>query len=350
MCVFTWSGWITAALAFSIGMAVLTGRSRAERTLALLLMALGTLAPLVAPPIPLLRAILSLYLAWSFINVVELVRDPAPRSTSFRILQVLVLHDLRLDGSRERRRAPELRFGLLATAALAGAAALSGLSVVAWAQRFGATPLGWFLRYFVGVLVTYLAVEAVVRCLGFAYRAAGLAPPRLHDHPIVSRSLAEFWGRRWNRIVGTWLRAVAFSPLLKRGYPRLGIVVAFLLSALLHFYFCWPALGPMPAALMASFFVVQLPFVGLERVLVLRRWPRLLQRVWTLGVLLLLSPLFVEPFLQVVEASCCETPATSSCVRCAASGDVMFTATAAPRVQRRQFDGSAGRRELVFLQ
>jgi hypothetical protein len=312
VCFFIWSGWIAGALVCCVCMAVLAGRSRAERALALLFMGAGLFAPVVAPPIPLLRALLSLYLAWSFINVIELVRDPAPRSTSFRVLQVLVLHDLRLDGSRERRRAPELRLGLLASSALAGGAAWSGLSVVSWAGRFGATPLGWFLRYFVGVLVTYLAVEAVVRLLGFVYRACGLAPPRLHDHPIVSRSLAEFWGRRWNRIVGTWLRAVAFGPLLARGLPRLGIVVAFLLSAALHFYFCWPALGPVPALMMASFFVVQLPFVGLERVLVLRRWPRPLQHVWTLGVLLLLSPLFVEPFLRVVEGPCCASPATSS--------------------------------------
>lgn len=312
MCFFIWSAWIAAALAFSVGMAVLAGRSPSARALALLLMGAALLAPLAAPPIPLLRAILSLYLSWSFINVIELVRDPTPRGTGFRVLQVLVLHDLRLDGSRERRRPPELRFGLLVTSALAGGAALFGLSVVAWAQRFGATALGWSLRYFVGVLVTYLAVEAVVRLLGFVYRASGLAPPRLHDHPIVSRSLAEFWGRRWNRIVGTWLRAIAFGPLLARGLPRLGIAVAFLLSAALHFYFCWPALGPMPALMMASFFVAQLPFVGLERLLALRRWPRPLQHAWTLGVLLLLSPLFVEPFLEIVEAPCCASPATMS--------------------------------------
>lgn len=312
MCFFTWSGWIAGALAFCIGMAVLAGRSRSARLLALLLMGAGALAPLAAPPIPLLRAILSLYLAWSFINVIELVRDPVPRSVGFRVLQVLVLHDLRLDGSRERSRAPELRLGLLVTSALAGIAALSGLAVVDWAERFGATPRGWFLRYFVGVLVTYLAVEAIVRLLGFVYRAAGLAPPRLHDHPILSRSLAEFWGRRWNRIVGTWLRAVAFSPLMARGYPRLGIVVTFLVSALLHFYFCWPALGVAPAAMMASFFVMQLPFVGLERVLVLRRWRRPLRHLWTLGVLLVLSPLFVEPFLQVVQAPCCARMSMSS--------------------------------------
>jgi hypothetical protein len=307
-----WSGWLAGALAFCVVMAVLAGRSRVERIVALLFMGSGLLAPLVAPPIALLRTILSLYFAWSFINVIELVRDPTPRSTSFRVLQVLVLHDLRLDGSLQQRRGRELRFGLLATSALAGVAAISGLEVVSWAEPLRATPLGWFLRYFVGVLVTYLAVEAVVRLLGFVYRASGLAPPRLHDHPIVSRSLAEFWGRRWNRIVGTWLRAVAFAPLMARGYPRLGIAWAFLLSAVLHFYFCTPALGPGPALLMASFFVLQLPFVGLERLFVVRRWPRPLQHVWTLAVLALLSPLFVEPFLQVVEAPCCEARARAA--------------------------------------
>jgi hypothetical protein len=300
-----WTGWIAGALGFCVMMAALAGRSPIERRLALALMAIGLLAPLAAPPIPLLRAALSLYLAWSFINVVELVRDPVPRSLAFRVVQVLVLHDLRLDGSLRRRPTRELRFALLATSALAGAGAGACLALATWSAQLTEPLLQALVRYGAGVVATYLMVEAVVRALGFIYRGAGLAPPRLHDHPIVSRSLAEFWGRRWNRIVGTWLRAVGFVPLMARGYPRLGIATAFLLSAALHFYFTWPALGPALALMMASFFVLQLPFVALERVLVLRRWPRPLQHVWTLGVLGALSPLFVEPFLRVVEAPCC---------------------------------------------
>jgi hypothetical protein len=305
VCAFIWFVWIAGALAFSVGMAVLSGRSRAERRLALVLMVLGLLSPLAAPPIPLLRAILSLYLAWALINVVELVRDPVPRGVPFRVLQVLVLHDLRLDGYSQRRRAPELRLLLLSTSALAGAGAALGLYIVAWAEELTQAPVRWFVRYLAGVFVTYLAVEAIVRLLGFVYRAAGLVPPRLHDHPILSRSLAEFWGRRWNRIVGTWLRSVAFAPLMARGYPRLGIALAFVISAALHFYFTWPALGPGLALMMSSFFLLQIPFSGLERLLALRRWPRALQRAWTLGILGSLSPLFVEPFLRVVEAPCC---------------------------------------------
>jgi membrane bound O-acyltransferase family protein len=312
VCVFIWFAWIAGALVYSVALAALAGSSSVRRGLALALMAAGLLAPLAAPAIPLLRAILSLYLAWSFINVIELVRDPVPRSLRFRILQVLVLHDLRLDGALQRRPAPELRLELVLTAALAGAGAAACLYLVGWAEGLAATPLRWLVRYLAGVLVTYLAVEAVVRLLGFVYRAVGLVPPRLHDHPILSRSLAEFWGRRWNRIVGTWLRAVAFAPLLARGYPRLGIALAFVLSAALHFYFTWPALGPAPALLMSSFFVLQLPFVALERLFALRRWPRLLQRLWTLGVLGALSPLFVEPFLRVVEAPCCASPTISA--------------------------------------
>jgi membrane bound O-acyltransferase family protein len=305
VCVFIWSAWLAGAIGFSVLMALLAGSSKAGRRLALGLMALGLAAPLAAPALPLLRAILSLYLAWSFINVIELVRDPVARGPRFRVLQVLVLHDLRLDGSLQRRQAPELRLTLLFTAALAGAAAALALYVVARSEELGSASLRWVGRYLAGVLVTYLAVEAVVRLLAFIYRGAGLAPPRLHDHPILSRSLAEFWGRRWNRIVGMWLRSVAFTPLMARGYPRLGIALSFLLSAALHFYFTWPAVGAPLALMMSSFFVLQLPFIGLERVLMLRRWPRALQHLWTLGVLGVLSPLFVEPFLRVVEAPCC---------------------------------------------
>jgi hypothetical protein len=298
-----WLPWLAGALVFSVGLALCASGRAAQRALSVALAAIGLLAPFVAPRHPLLRAILSLYLAWAFINIIELAREQRPRSWRFRAAQVLVLHDLRRDAYARENRTPDVRPNLLLSAILAGAGALVCWYCVYWADALPAPSLRWLCRYSAGLLLTYLAVEAVVRLLSFLYRAVGLRPPRLHDHPILSRSIAEFWGRRWNRIVGAWLGAVAFTPLSARGHPRLGIVLAFVLSALLHVYFTWAAVGLGLACTMASFFLVQPVLLLLERWLRVRNWPRLWQRAWTLGTLIALSPLFVEPFLRVVHPS-----------------------------------------------
>jgi len=298
---FVWLPWLAGALLFSVLLALGTSGSPARRAIAVALGAAGLLAPFAAPQQPLLRAILSLYLAWAFINMIELAREQRPRSWRFRAAQVLVLHDLRRDDYARENRAADVRPLLLLSALAAGAGALVCWYCVCWAQALPAPWLRWLGRYSAGLLLTYVAVEAVVRLLSFLYRCIGLRPPRLHDHPILSRSIAEFWGRRWNRIVGSWLGAVAFAPLSARGRPRLGVVLAFVLSALLHLYFTWAALGIGLAFMMASFFLLQPPLLLLERWLRVRNWRRPWQRAWTLGALIALSPLFVEPFLRVVQ-------------------------------------------------
>jgi hypothetical protein len=296
-----WLPWLAGALAAAVVLALGASGGVAQRALAGALAALGLCLPFQAPAHPLLRAILSLYLAWAFINIVELAREQRPRSWRFRAAQVLVLHDLRRDAYARESRSADVRPSLLFSALAAGACALVCWYCVGWAQALPAPWLRWLGRYAAGLLLTYVAVEAAVRLLSFLYRCVGLRPPRLHDHPILSRSIAEFWGRRWNRIVGAWLGAVAFAPLSARGYPRLGVVLAFVLSALLHIYFTWAAVGLGLAFMMASFFLLQPLLLLLERWLHVRSWRRPWQRTWTLGALIALSPLFVEPFLRVVQ-------------------------------------------------
>jgi hypothetical protein len=62
-----------------------------------------------------------------------------------------------------------------------------------------------------------------------------------------------------------------------------------------------PAVGFGWAAMMAAFFVLQLPFLWVERALGVARWRASRARVWTLTVLFVSSPLFVEPVLQIVD-------------------------------------------------
>jgi len=115
----------------------------------------------------------------------------------------------------------------------------------------------------------------------------------------VSRSLVEFWGRRWNREVGRWLYRWCFRPLAQRGAPAAGVAAAFVFSGLFHGLAMFAALDIATAGSMFLFFVVQGALVGVERALGVARWRSLPARAWTIGTFLVTMPLFVEPALQL---------------------------------------------------
>jgi hypothetical protein len=68
--------------------------------------------------------------------------------------------------------------------------------------------------------------------------ASGISTSTLHDHPLVrSTSPSDFWGRRWNKVVGSGLRRGMFRPLRKYGIPAtMAAVLTFMVSGILHEY------------------------------------------------------------------------------------------------------------------
>ncbi len=70
--------------------------------------------------------------------------------------------------------------------------------------------------------------------LAGVWRAAGVdvAPP--FDAPHRSRSLQEFWARRWNLAFSEMTAAIVYRPLARRFGRGAGLAGAFLLSGLLH--------------------------------------------------------------------------------------------------------------------
>jgi hypothetical protein len=296
-----WLLWIPSCMALACCLFWLAGASRAGGRVAVVLGALSLPLPLVIRDAPVLRAGIALYLLWSWFKLIDIVRDPVPRSAGFRALQALVVHDLRRDGFVRTGPRRELRLGLVASALGAGAIALLALH----AALFGATalpgPERLAVRYGAGLVFAYLGVEAMLRFFEFSYRSLGLKPPVMHDHPILSRSLAEFWGRRWNRVVGGWLFSTFYRPLAARGRRALGTLAAFLASALLHLYFTWAAVGIRWGLWMAAFFVLQVPLLWLEERIHQRAWPGPLRRAWTVGWMGITSPLFIEPLLAIMQ-------------------------------------------------
>ena len=66
---------------------------------------------------------------------------------------------------------------------------------------------------------------------------------------------------------------------------------------MIHAWIVIPSLGQGAAMAMVAFFFIQAAALPLERSLRVAHWPEPLGRLWTMGLVLLPSPLFVGPLL-----------------------------------------------------
>jgi hypothetical protein len=265
-----------------------------RRAAALLVMGPALYVPFLAPADhPTFRASVALGSIWFLARIVELVREPRHLPVARRIWHAVGLVDTRLS----RPMAPGVDRPAMIRLLLCAPLVVLGWAGVYFSGQLLSGPLYWGLRWATGALFLYTAVEVVVSGVILVYRLLGVDPRPLHDDPIRSKSIGEFWGRRWNRAVHRFLKLNVFAPVARRGHTELGLALTFVASGLFHFAFMVPAVGLGWAAMMGAFFVLQLPFFWVERAL----WRASRARVWTLTVLLVTSPLFVEPMLQIVD-------------------------------------------------
>jgi alginate O-acetyltransferase complex protein AlgI len=162
------------------------------------------------------------------------------------------------------------------------------------------------------VAATALALPGVSLVLHFGlftlgaamFRALGIDASLLFDHPLLSRSLAEFWGRRWNIAFTEMTQRAVYRPL----HPMIGkpaaTAAAFAFSALLHEL----AISvPVRAGfgLPLAYFAIHGALVIIEKRLArsgrpIDRHPRF-GRAWTLAWLVLPMPILFHPaFLRGV--------------------------------------------------
>lgn len=132
----------------------------------------------------------------------------------------------------------------------------------------------WFL---------YLAFDAAMDLVAGTQTAlTGVRATRPFDAPLTrSRSLREFWSRRWNKPAQRALRRVAYDPIRAGSNPRwVATVATFALSAFMHEWVCWIAFlgsgeGKLPEGFVAgaqtAYFLAQAFAVAVERA-VERRW------------------------------------------------------------------------------
>jgi len=90
-----------------------------------------------------------------------------------------------------------------------------------------------------GILLSYLAVpclfllgEFLVGVETLFFLPGGLLLPALHRRPWAARSVADFWGNRWNLWFSDWFRYCIFSRLRRR--PLFALFMVFAISGLMH--------------------------------------------------------------------------------------------------------------------
>lgn len=103
----------------------------------------------------------------------------------------------------------------------------------------------WIYRWLVsafqvkGLLLSYAALpilllmsEFLAALLTVLWLPSGKLLPPLHCRPWMARSLADFWGRRWNLWFSDWFRYTLLSRL--RRWPTGTVVLIFAISGLMH--------------------------------------------------------------------------------------------------------------------
>jgi alginate O-acetyltransferase complex protein AlgI len=200
--------------------------------------------------------------------------------------------------ARRRRRGAGVRV-VRGGACLAVAAA--GWLLLAHAWRAGA-PAG---LVHVGQLVGILAALrfGVDPLLDGVLRTRGVLVTPLFRAPERSRSLAEFWSRRWNRPFSEMLQLLVERPVRARFGRRVAVAAAFAASGLLH-----EAAVSVPVGAgfgrPSAYFALQLLLVALERRTgLLAALSPAGRRAWTLAWTVLPAVLvFHPPFLAGVLA------------------------------------------------
>lgn len=269
--------------------ALVMGKSLARKVVALTLSAAGFVACWALPPdIILVRAWLwlgTILLSMRMIDVVDEAHEPFPD----RLFLALGILD-----PREMKAAPVRWPVALVVRSVVWLGV--GLTALGVAHTLPTGPLRWVL----GSVTFYCGVEAVGGFSTSLYASVGLDAKLLQKQPYRSVTLAEFWGRRWNREVGRWLHRWCFKPLTRRGHPLLGVSAAFFWSGVVHAVPTYFAIGWKPALYMQGFFMVHGALVVAERVIGVPKWPAWAGHAWVVGVFVVTAPMFVEPGVEIM--------------------------------------------------
>jgi hypothetical protein len=184
------------------------------------------------------------------------------------------------------------------------AASVVFAAALAWVNVVPAVGCRLLARWLAGGVMIFAFAEMIVAGHDFLTTLAGLSAPALMRSPFLATSVGEFWAKRWNRVASALLFRPLFFALFAWHGTALALFITFFVSAAAHVLLAFMAMGRWKISLVCgAFFLVQPLFILVERWLNTRLWPTAAARVWTLAVLAITSPLFVEPALQIITPS-----------------------------------------------
>ncbi|CAF1396132.1 unnamed protein product [Rotaria sordida] len=120
-----------------------------------------------------------------------------------------------------------------------------------------------------------------------------------NNYPFLSKSIREFWGRRYNRLVGILLKEAIFDPIRRLPYSSaiVGALASFIMSGILHVHVAVAGFGTSSPLSPFLFFLLQGIACCIE-VMCPFTPPKLLGILLTHGFLLITAPLYVGLFTR----------------------------------------------------
>jgi hypothetical protein len=234
----------------------------------------------------------------------EMLRTP-PRRLVWLLVAPATRWPRTPDEAREvRRRAP----AMLARAALLLAPLLP---LAAVKPALGAR--GWPAWTALEMAQFYLLLAGMAAAVRGLCALGGLDAEPVFCRPLLARSPAAFWGRRWNLVVHGFFRRYVFLPVARRRGRAAGVLATFAASGLMHEYLVVASVGlaAYRPGFMLAFFVLQgVATLAVARLAAARpgpgrRWPAppaalavALHLVWLLAT----SPLFFHPLRPQIAA------------------------------------------------
>lgn len=135
-----------------------------------------------------------------------------------------------LDGAPlpDAQRPTQREWALATGRMILGAALFWGAA--RWLPRDAELAIGW-----VGMIGLIMMLHfGGLHLLSCAWRCAGVRARPLMAQPLRSRSLGEFWGRRWNTAFRDLTHRFLFRPLTQRLGAAGAVITGFLFSGLAH--------------------------------------------------------------------------------------------------------------------